>query len=240
MPLLPHLLHAWITALLAGTVITFGVLTFGQPLLFDRIVVITLIGAAYYSWRYSKPLLGGILILLALRLVEEALWLIHSEHWGFRALIYAGGLALCYALRYTRFARITAALIVLTLTANLFWLYTGYPTPSTTWVIVMLLLNQSARHLVFTRPFWSPRYLPKLSEHSWTQCDMRIYDLLSVHVVLQALSLMEYLLRHLLQQPDWLFIYTLYPYATQALTCATLWVILDNAWQLLRLQRLDA
>ncbi|MEM9181728.1 MAG: hypothetical protein AAGB27_01110, partial [Pseudomonadota bacterium] len=70
--------------------------------------------------------------------------------------------------------------------------------------------------------------------------DLRLHDLLLLHAALEAAQLTEYLARHLFGQSHWLTVYTLYPYAMQALSCAVLWVMLDNAWQLLKTQRLAA
>ena len=209
-------------------VVALGIMTFGQPLLFDRIILATLIGTALISYRFNPNLLGLIAILLAGRLIEEAVWLIRSEHWFFRIGVYTAGLWLCYQFRYTRLAKLTAVVIVLVCFTNLYWQYTDYNAPRLTWSIIILLIDQLVRHIVFLRPHFTARLIKRTDNITWLRADRQLYDLLTLQIILKTLSVAEYLIRHLTGY-NLLVIYNAYSYASQILAWAALWAILNQA-----------
>ena len=203
-------------------------MTFGNPILFDRIVLAALLGAALVSYRFNPNLLGLVAILLAGRVIEESIWLIRNEQWLFRIGVYIVGLGLCYWLRYTHLAKVTAATIILVGLTNLYWHFTGYDAPRLTWSVIILLLDQVVRHLVFLRPHYTARLIQRTDGLTWLRADRQLYDLLTLQIILKTLSVGEYLIRHLTGYPV-LAIYQAYPYASQILACATLWTILNQA-----------
>lgn len=219
------------TTLLAVSVILLAILTFGQPLIFDRLFVLLLLIATILTFPYDKNACFAILILLIQRGSEELLWLLQANTWWFKAPAYTIALGCCYVLRYARLNQVVAATILLILCAEAYWLLTDYPAPAIYWLALLLLINVVTRYALFARPALMCQYLPAYFNDDnvhWIALDFRLHYIVTLFIFLAQLNTLEYLIRHLLGYYQVQFIYTLTPYAAHAMSCLIIWFILQQ------------
>lgn len=218
-------------------------LTFGQPLLFDRLYLLVLACAAGVTLGRDKNLCTVILILFAQRSTEELLWLIKDNSWLFKLLVYAICAWACYRLRYDRLARLSMPVLALLLISEAYWLYSAYPAPMIAWLAVLITSSLLTRHALYTRPALMCAYLPRYFKPEnvrWLALDFQLHQVIVAFMLLAYLNIGEYLVRHLFGQSHILVVYSLTPYAAQALSGLVLWYILNQTLHLITKQQLDA
>ncbi len=228
---------ASITGLIALCLFVFS---FGQPLLFDRIYLVLLLGAAAYSYHIDRNIFGIFVILFLERIFEETMFMLNSDEMSFKIIVISLCAFACYKLRYDRMIWVAVGALLSLILAEAYWHFTDYDTPRIYWSIVILFQSLMVRHFIFFRPAIMEQRFPEWKEIRWINTDWQIYQLMFVFVVIESLRLLEYYVRHILGFTDIIVIYTLYAYVTQALACTIIWIILNETVRMTRERYLAA
>lgn len=222
---------AFVTGLIA---LFFGVYSFGKPLLFDRVYLILLLGAAAYSYHIDRNTFGIFVILSLERIFEESMFMLNSDEVTFKVLVIFLCAFACYKLRYDRMIWVAVGALASLLLAEAYWFYIGYPTPRIYWSIVILFQSLMVRHFIFFRPAIMEQRFPSWREIRWIHTDWQIYQLMFVFVVVESARLIEYYVRHIAGFKNIQIIYDSYAYIAQAIACFVIWIILNEMIRITR------
>ena len=216
-------------ALTAIVTLVIALLTFGKPLLFDRFYFLLLMSGALISFRIDKNIFSVFLILTSTHLLSEIMWLIREDLHSLRYFIYAIFLYIFYKLKYDIYAKVSAVIVTAVIIAEVYWAHKGYPAPKLLLTTYVLTLQVVIRHLFFFRPVLIPKYFKSWKNIEWLNMDYQIYQVSIVRIVLEALFIFEYLIRHIAGYKDTLVIYNLYPYVGALLACYFFWIVLNQS-----------
>lgn len=229
------LLHAYlpklITALFGGLFIAAGVLTFGNALVFDRLYIGILIFTAIVCHK-NINVVGIILILLLERVMEELAWTILFNSYLTKVLFYSIAFYVIYLLKYDNLTKILAITCLSSVFAEIYWYITSYNSPEIQWYIIIIALNSFIRHMIFLRVSYTEEIFPTKEVIS-INLDWVIYKLNAAAIIVQALVLFEFLIRHLFGLSNILIFYTLSPYAMHVIATYTIFITFSESYRLL-------
>lgn len=233
----PYIKHL-VTALLGGFFLALGIFSFGEPLLFDRLFF-SLLFLIVYAFRKDINLLGIISIIIVERLSEEIAFLLVLDNWILKLATY--GLAfyvLKMRMKDSLFIPVSVCLLM-TIGAELYWLFTDYKFLNTHWYAFLISLNLLVRKAISSRVFLTIEHFDVSGDCTPLKVDFYIYQLAGVFAIINMFMLAEYGVRHLLSI-DLLFVYTYYSMVTQALAFVLLFVIADQSIKVTRSRLIQA
>lgn len=107
-------------------------------------------------------ILGIVALTLLLRFIDEsAYFLLDNLNLPSKALLYGVVGYFFWFLRYDPLSPLLFSIFLLTITAEIYWLYSAYPAPEVNWEILLIFLNLLARHCLFRRVMWTERFFPQ-------------------------------------------------------------------------------
>jgi hypothetical protein len=242
------LLHAYlpklITALFGGLFIAAGVLTFGNALIFDRLYIGILIFTAIIC-RKNINVVGIIVILLIERIIEELLWFSFVDHfynlWTVKILVYTALGFMLYKLWYDTMAKVALPCLLLSIGADLYWYVIEYANaPGIYWYNIIIAQSLLVRYLLFSRIELTEDFFKMPAESS--NLDWFIYQITRLYIIIQALNISEYLLRHsgIERFSHIQIIYNIYPYLIHLIGTFTLWILFNEVNKILEGKLLKA
>jgi hypothetical protein len=210
--------------LMSGAVITVGVFTFGNAILFDRLLLIIFVGLSII-YRKDKNLLSLLIIVLAGRAFEEFFWLFPDRSNGYvKGVIYFMSAVIFYKLREDSLSKFALSILFCMVGAELYWWSTHYEnTPRIAYFIVVITEDLLVRHFIFLRLTIFRHHFKSLKR---TPLDWQVQNLMIIFSLFYSLHIGEYFIRHILKVPS-LLVYPTYPYVLQILNCLLLWFILN-------------
>lgn len=221
-PFFQHL----ISTLLVGLFIALGIITFGDPFLFDRIFFASLLIIAI-SFKKDINLLGVTLIIIVERVFEESAYFIIVNSFSLKALTY---IACVYALYLRRndtlFYPIAISLSII-IPTEIYWWMSDYAFLNIHWYVFLIALNLFVRKAISSRCFWTLELLPK-SKVQPLKVDFYTYQLALFFIMVNLITLAEYLARHLFSLNS-LYVYELYPLMNHILAFIFLFLLADQA-----------
>jgi hypothetical protein len=219
------------TFLLACFTITYGVATFGNPTLFDRIYLVMIIGTAYLL-RKNPDVLGVMIILAISHLMQDLVhyWNLEENTSLVKILVYSCVLGTIYKLWYDNLNKLALAIVTLAISAEIYWLATGYNSPNIYWYVFLVNQNLFIRHVLLYRTAYYRKYL--LVKGTPTILDYSIEKVCLWFVVIDSIMIIEYLIRHVLKF-DLLIMYNAFEYFVQAIGVYVIWVIIREYQYLL-------
>lgn len=233
----PYLLHLSIgsTALMF---IYAGVASFGNGLLFDRLVLGALIFALLLNLK-NINILGVILIFFVVRLIDEAGWqfseIENMPDWYYKCL-YIPIVFIFWKLRYNQLKLLTLTLLMLCAFCELYWAIAEYNgnVSGVVWVLYLVAMNILFRHAILIRLIKTEEWFPNKAET--IKADFWLRDLSTIQIGFLSFELLEYLLRHL-GLTDSILFYSISPYASQVTTVIIIWLIVTQSLTI-RFQRI--
>lgn len=230
--LLRAYLPSFITSLIGGLFLLLGLLTFGKPLLFDRLFIFVLLFTMLVC-RKNINVVGIVAILLAVKVLDEGAWLLQNSDWVLVGKIgfYLCAALACYWAWYDKLAKLLLIVLIMSLATETYWFLAGRDSISLQWFNFMLAANLFVRDLIFSRV----QYTQKLGFNNVTSThlDWKIYSINAVTIFIILAMVIEYLLRNLLGFSNALLVYQLYPYAMQILSTFIIWSIFHESAKLL-------
>lgn len=211
---------------------------FGQPFIFDPIVLIAIIAIAIF-FRRDTDLLTICSVIIAERVLEELMWrFLENEIWfkipGYLILLI---LALTLFRGWLRFYLI--AFYVCAVAAEVNWFLSEYKAPYILWPSFTLMEAALLARFFKMRAFWMIEFNSKLNVRPLV-LDVQLIYTFYVFVLLYSLYTFEYYIRHILGYTEVTYIYYSYPYIGAALALFKLWLVLVQSIEHLRSVELDA
>jgi hypothetical protein len=219
------------TFLLACFALIYGVATFGNPLLFDRIYIIIIIGTAYIL-RKNPDVLGIMIILAVSHLMQDLVhyWNLEDNTNIVKILIYCCVLGTIYHLWYDSLNKLALAIVTLAISAEIYWFATGYNPPNIYWYVFLVNQNLFIRHVLLNRTAYYRQYL--LVKGTPTVLDYSIEKVCLWFVVIDSIMILEYLIRHVLNL-QLLVMYNAFEYFVQAIGVYVIWLVIREYQYLL-------
>lgn len=215
--------------LFASICIVAGILTFDNALYFDRLFFGALLLVACVCY-HNINIIGVVFIVALERLAEEAIWMWIKDLVVAKVLIYSFAIYVLYLCRYEPLAKYMGTLLLIALGVELYWITTYYSAPLLHWYMAMVALNMLTRYLLMWRAPLTEQLLPV--EATPQLADWRLSYIAGLSAAIQAAVMLEFITRHLYQQPNLLYFYQLMPYFMQCLAILVLWVVIQQSAQL--------
>lgn len=233
-PLLQHLTSAF----LVGLFLALGIITFGEPFLFDRIFFASLFIIAFV-FRKDINLLGVTLIIIVERLTEEGAYLLIVDSASLKVVTYAACLIALYFRRNDSLFYLVSTSLVIIIGAEIYWYISDYHFLNIHWYVFLITLNLLVRKAISSRCFWtlellqvSQQYIESSSNEinrvSPLKVDYYVYQLAMYFIVINLMTLTEYLVRHVLLI-NTLIVYNLYALTNHILAFIFLFLLADQA-----------
>ncbi|MCY7297291.1 hypothetical protein [Alteromonas sp. a30] len=226
-PLLQHLT----SALLIGLFLALGLLTFGKPFLFDRIFFTSLFIIAF-AFRNDVNLLGVTLIIIVERLVEETAYLLIIDSLSLKVVTYLFCIFALFLRRNDSLFYLTLTSLCIMIGAEIYWFINDYRFLNTHWYIFLISLNLFVRKAISSRCFWTLELAPN-KNITPLKVDYYVYQLALYFIVINLVTLAEYLARHLFSLNS-LLIYNLYALTNHILAFIFLFLLADQAIKVTR------
>jgi hypothetical protein len=223
-------LPPFITALFGGLFIALGIVTFGDADTFDRLFVGVLIFTLIIC-RNNIDIVSLLAIIFLQRIMQELAWSSLSDGVILKELLYSLAIVMMYTLRYDPLVKWLAAILALTICAEIYWYITDYPAPELYWQIILLLSCLFTRYMIFSRVELVQRYLTRTSQS--TNLDWIFYKLIGTTAIVQAAIIFEYLIRHILGLSQVLVVYYSYPYIVHSIATFAIWATFHESYKLL-------
>lgn len=217
-----------ITALFGGLFVWLGIITFGNPTLFDKLFAGVLIFTAVVC-RRDINIVSIIIILLFQLSWETLVWNYQNNHYLIKILLY---LVTLWAIRYfwyDRIVRVTFFCTFLVVSAEIFWFVTNYSAPNIYWHAWLILSSIFVRFLLFSRVALIDHYFPE--KGASINLDWIIYKLTAFVIIFQTLAIIEYLIRHILGYSNILIIHNSYSYVIQGIGTFSIWATFNEAYK---------
>ncbi|WDE04794.1 hypothetical protein SG34_026355 [Thalassomonas viridans] len=183
-----------LTAVLAGLLIAMGIITFDNARLFDWLYFAILAFVILLS-RKNINIAGIVLIIILAKFADETGWHLLGDNLLSRLLVYLSLLATLAIIKEEEYRKPVAVLFVLALGAEIYWLVSGYQGPEIYWHVLEINILILVRHYLFMRVFFTSRLFPGLSKA--LTLDVEVHDIMTAFMFIHALTILEYLARHL-------------------------------------------
>ena len=193
-----------LTALFGGLFVFLGIVTFGNGLIFDRLYIAVLIFTGIVC-RKDINVIGVVVILFIERLVDELLWFSLVEHFynilHVKVMIYIALAYVIYKLWFDGMTKIALPCLIASVLAEIYWIYIAYENiPGIYWYNIVISLSLMVRFLLFSRINLTDRLFNKLGNS--INLDWYIYQVTKLYIITEAINLLEYLLRHIINLPN--------------------------------------
>jgi len=221
-------LPKFLTALFGGLFVALGILTFGNSNVFDWFFLSVLIFTAIVC-RNNINIVSIVLILFIQLALNQVVWFALSEHYLVVIFFHVLALWTIYQFKYDWVAKIMLLSVIIVITSEVYWFFTDYPRPQISWYIWLMTSNLFVRYLIFIRVGIVDSYFPEKGRS--THLDWIIYKLSALIILIQAVLIMEYLGRHVLNLSNALLIYYSYPYLFQGIATISIWVVFNESYK---------
>ena len=215
--------------LLAGLCLAFGILTFGDPLHFDRLFFGALVLTALSSYKNAN-IIGIVCIIAFERLIEESIWLWIKDLEIGKAIIYGGAVYILYLCRFEPLAKYFGGILLISLGAEIYWITLNYPAPLIHWYMAMVALNMLTRYLLMWRVPMTKELTGK--ETMPLVADWQLSSIAGLSAFVQALVLLEFIIRHIGQFNELLYVYNIMPSLMHGIAFLSLYCILSQSLRL--------
>jgi hypothetical protein len=226
--LVQHLLQKILTLCIAVALIIGGIFTFDDPILFDWLFFGTLFFVALLSHK-NVNILGIILIIVLGKVVDEAAWLLLTDTLPSKSLVYLALMATLFIIKEEEYRKPIAILFFTSLVTEIYWVITGYDAPEIYWYIFEINMLILVRHYLFMRVFFTSQWFPGKSKS--IDLDIDIHDLVTAFMFMHGLTILEYLIRHILAI-DLKVTWHINPYISHILSTYVVFIILNGSAQL--------
>lgn len=217
------------TSLLGGFFVAFGIITFGDSNVFDRLFVVILIFTAIVCRHDINVVCIAIIILLQLSM-EELLWLYFLDNNIFKILLYIVGFGVAYLFRYDRVAKLVIPTLLFVSVIETYWWFIEFDAPKIFWHVCIMISNLIVRFCIFSRVGILEHYFSTKAQS--INLDWVIYKLSALFIIVQSIMLAEYMVRHLLGFNILVF-YHSYPYLMRCISVFAIWAIFHESNKLL-------
>lgn len=235
-------LSTYITLTLTAAIL---LLTFGNPLYFDRIIVFVLLVTAALSFKLDKNIFSIACIILFERVFEETIWAImNHELWDYD-LIYAQFALLCVVLicalnRQQLLSKLVVLFVLICEAAYLYWYSIGYVVPRLGFAFTILLETLISINLLSRRVQIWHKYIAPDKSVMRKGIDKSMLLIMHLFILLEVLRISEYLLRHIFGMHQIIVIFNNYAYMAHCLTAFILWIMFIESWRLIKQARFAA
>lgn len=206
---LPYFLNP----LIFGACTALGIVTFGTPLLFETIEVVTL-GIVIIACRKHIDITSVAIILIASQIAMTGYFSLYSNSLIYKAIGYASVGAALFYLRGDRVSRVLMCVVVACVIAEAYWFTSDYSAPQLFFILYKAAVYMSCRFAFVYRPHFINKKL-NLKAHI-TSLDNSMVKIHSLAVYVQCILLLEYLVRHITPASP-LYAYNAYEYVMHAL-----------------------
>lgn len=223
-----------------GLLLSVLLLNFGDALVFDRIFLALLVVATFISFPINKDTFSILAIVCLFFALEELHWLIITEDLLFPVgtqsvwlKLYCYGLCLtaCYLQRFEKISIAIAVVTFIGLGFEIYWLYFDLSAIEMYWFVLTSALALLARHALFYRPHILHSKFPDNPDWTFSQLDYDFDVFLKLLLILEAVMIIEYLVRYATDNSDITFVYNGYSYIAQGIT---LYLLLSTFFEIKR------
>jgi hypothetical protein len=226
-----------LTALFGGLFVAAGVLTFGNPLVFDRLYLGIIIFSAILC-RKDINIVAALAIIFLQHLFEELAWLYITAYDIDNIPIYLAGLWVSYYFWYDWVSKILLANSILAICAELFWYLTEYSAPGIAWYLGLMIVCIFVRHFIFNRVSYVDMYFPEKGRS--INLDWMLYKINALLVITQTIIFLEYFVRHILGYSNALIAHNYSAYIIQGLSILIIWAAFSESYKQLTPKQLKA
>jgi hypothetical protein len=216
------------TALFGGLFIAAGILTFGNAAIFDRLFIGILVFTAV-TCRKNVNILSVVAIILLQRALEECAWSFLTDTYLIKIALYSFGFWLVYYLRHDWITRVLLTSLILVSVAEIYWYINDDLAPQVYWNIGLMIFDVIIRYLIFSRfsfvELWFKGRAVSIN------LDWTIYKLSAIAIIVQCAIITEYLIRHILELPNLLLVYSAYPYAMHIIATIAIWATFHESYK---------
>lgn len=208
-------LEKGISTLLFFIFIFLGYLSFGYPQYFDRLFLVFLL-CLTALYKRNQNIASIAFIVLLVRLVSEFILLYqgpYEELFG-----YVASFVIIYKFKFKfdkQISFLLLPLLVIGLTSEIYWYFTGYEGPKLGFYVVSIAVNCWLRYLLMYRAHITRR-APSI-ELSGISLDYDLYRLIGAANIIISAMIIEYLVRHWTPLEP-LLVYQVYTYGLQLVT----------------------
>lgn len=211
---------------------------FGQPFIFDPIVLMAIIAIAFF-FRRNSDLLTICAAIIAERGLEELMWRFLENSVWLKIPTYLILIIICWFFSRGLTRGLLLFFFLVVVSSEVWWHLTGYEAPYILWHCYTLGAAVIVARYLKMRPFW----LIEIN-HKWDlkpiYLDTQLIAVAYGYAVLYGLVTLEYLVRHILGFREVVLIHTMYPYIGSSLAIFTLYMIIVQSVYHLRGLELNA
>ena len=218
-----------LTAFFGGLFVTFGILTFGDSVVFDRLFLGILIFTAIVC-RHDINVVSITTIILLQLSMEELVWLYFLDNNIFKIPLYIVGFGVAYFFRYDWVSKVVIPTLLIISVIEIYWWFIEYDAPKIFWHVWIIISNLTVRFCIFSRVSFLEHYFSAKAQS--INLDWVIYKLSALVIIIQTIMLAEYMFRHLLGF-NILAFYHLYPYSMRCVSVFAIWAIFHESNKLL-------
>lgn len=211
---------------------------FGQPFIFDPIVLMAFVAIAI-AFRRNIDLVSICAIFIAERGLEELMWRFMEYTISFKIPFYLVFLLIPLFFCKGPLRLLLTAFVTTGIFIELYWHLTSYDAPKILWNFYLLAIAIIIRRVLIMRTFWLIEMNPRL-EPKPIALDSQLLIANAGFIVLHCLMIAEYWLRHILQLSDLLYVYYSFSYITHILSMFMLYMIVVQSIYHLREIELSA
>lgn len=211
---------------------------FGQPFIFDPIVLIAIIAIAFF-FRRNTDLLTICGAIIIERGIEELMWRFLENSIWFKIPMYLILVITCWFFSKGLSKVLLMLFFAFTIASELWWQIIDYKAPYILWQSYTLTAAVVLARYLKMRAFW----LIEIN-HKWDvkpiYLDTQLIWVANAYILLYGFVVLEYFVRHIGGYKDVVVIYTLYPYIGSSLAIYALYMIIVQSVYHLKGLELDA
>lgn len=188
-----------------------GAYYISNPILVDRLILSSLMVSGLYCLK-NKDVLGALIIVFGGQLIYELVTSLHSGGFLWDAACYSLALFSVWKAYIDKLRIPTFILLILCISAEMFWHFNDYDGPSLSWYWVTISTCLLQRHLLIMRCHYTITFLKKNARPTLLDHSLKTYCI--IPIIIEHLNITEYLARHVLDINS-LFVYQIYPWLQQ-------------------------
>lgn len=229
--------------------LSFLILNFGNALIFDRVLLLTIVTLAILLFPLNKNSFSILVIVTIELLFEEFNWLVIQE--GLFGEVSTDSLLLklycygvcaigCYLERDEKVAKVMFGVSLISVVFEIYWLAEGVKPSNIYWFILVAGQALIVKHILFLRPHYLHRRFPHIQDWTWSPLDRDYMTFLKLKVLLEIAMIFEYLIRFTSGQKDIMFVYDSYTYIAHGINAYLLISVLIDSKNTIQLKFLKA
>ena len=211
---------------------------FGQPFIFDPIVLICFIAIAI-AFRRNIDLLSICSVFIAERALEELMWRFLENSIWFKVPSYLILVVVCIYLSNGFIRAYSITFLTVAASVETYWYITGYDAPFILWYCYLITILVVVRRFLRMRVFWLIEVNPKWSP-SPLALDSQLLLANAAFIISSSLAVFEFYVRHLTEFNNVLYVYNFFPYFNGFLSVFMLYVIIVQSISHLKSIELEA